>query len=128
MMPHTPTDVSLPNNPTTMLQLPSGSQRACFDLIITDDNIIENNESISLQLFSVTEEVLVNTSTTVVTIIDNDSFTPQLIVVPSVVSENNATIEVCVNSGGVELDRNVVVTLQTLSRSAEGVYVCVDNL
>ena len=91
--------------------------------MINDDNIVEEDESLSLQLDSVTLGVSLNPSVTTVTITDNENFSPVLNA-PSTVSEGE-TIEVCVSVGqNVQLARSVTVEVQTVSGTAEGMRDC----
>ena len=105
---------------TVELTFNATSSRACTDIPIEDDTILENPENFTVVLTSDDPDVSFMPPTSVVTIIDNDGVTIGFERETYTAMENEGSVEVCAILRGGELEREVIVNLDTGDITAEG--------
>lgn len=102
----------------------------CTPIHIENDDIVEEQEHFFLTLSTIDTALytydsqgnISNTSMAVVTVADNDAVTVSLVRSEVNVEEEDAEAEVCVRLSGV-IERDILVTLTTVSDTAEGMYI-----
>ena len=89
----------------------------CVDIAITDDKVVERNESFALFLSTIEPAITLSPNMTTVTIIDNDKITLAL-------SRNHVTVQESARHVGIvvelfgDLQREVVVLLESMDGTA----------
>lgn len=89
----------------------------CVDIAITDDKVVERNESFALFLSTTDSAIALSPNVTTVTIIDNDKITLALTRNHVTVQESARELEIVVELFG-DLQREVVVLLESVDGTA----------
>ena len=102
----------------TIDYLPTDSiNLTCVNIAITDDKVVERNESFALFLFTMESAVILSPSVSTVTIIDNDRITLALSRNHITVQESARDLEIVVELFG-DVQREVVVLLESMDGTA----------
>ena len=113
-------DDYLPSEPIS-LEFLGNEKRKCAMVIINDDDIVENRESLSVSLSSETDCARITGEPAIVTIIDNDYVIVGLNSTEYSVNEGEESATVCVElSGRIERREPIQVTLSTKAGTAQG--------
>ena len=97
--------------------LPADSNLKCVDIAITDDKLVEMNESFALSLSTMESALSLNPDVATVTIIDNDKVTLALSQNHITVQESAGDLRIIVELVG-ELQREVVILLESMDGTA----------
>ena len=89
----------------------------CVDIAITDDKVVERNESFALFIFTTESAITLSPNVTTVTIIDNDKITLALSRNHITVQESARDLEIVVELFG-DLQREVVILLESMDGTA----------
>ncbi len=89
----------------------------CVDIVITDDKVVERNESFALFLSTTEPTITLSPNMTTVTILDNDKITLALSQSLVTVQESARDLEILVELFG-DLQREVVVLLESMDGTA----------
>ena len=114
VVPRDFTAVSLP------LRIETSQSKACMNVTIDDDSIVEDEESFKVVVSSTDQNVDVGLSTTTVTILDNDKATIGIEMNQYHGDEGQMTTVCAALNGNVALERQVMVQLSTINATASG--------
>lgn len=89
----------------------------CVDIVITDDKVVEKNESFALFLSTTEPAITLSPNVTTVTIIDDDKITLALSQSHVTVQESDRDLEIVVELFG-DLQREVIVLLESMDGTA----------
>jgi hypothetical protein len=105
---------------TRTLNFAPATTRIEVTIPIVDDDIVESVENFfaMLALETVGANVIVDPARTQINIVDNDTATPEFEVPEYSVPEDEGPVEVCVLIPAGQLERSVVVNLQTVAQTA----------
>lgn len=97
--------------------LPADNNQKCVDIAVTDDKLVEVNETFVLVLTTVESAISLSPDTAMITIIDNDRVTMALKQSHIIVQESIGELKVFVELTGA-LQREVTILLESMDGSA----------
>ena len=100
-----------------MLETMFKGDRKCIDILITDDNIVEDNESFFLRLNSTDLTVTINLPVISVTIIDNDIVLIGFQQTQYTVRESSGQLDLLIRLNG-SLEKNVTLMVESRDQTA----------
>ena len=104
---------------STTLTLTGADGEDCTTISILDDNVVERNETFSVQLSTSNTAVDITQNSATVTVIDNDMVTIGWSPLSYEVDESDASATVCAEIVQGEIARPIIVFYSTLDGSAQ---------